>query len=86
MKKILLVLLAVVVLIGGTLMGSYNGLVSANEQVTGQWSQVENQLQRRNDLMTATTTFTTSQTMTEIPAFFSPVRPAFSAASCWQIS
>ena len=51
MKKILLVLLAVVVLIGGTLMGSYNGLVSANEQVTGQWSQVENQLQRRNDLI-----------------------------------
>ena len=34
---------------GHLVMGSYNGLVGANEQVTGQWSQVENQLQRHND-------------------------------------
>jgi LemA protein len=51
MKKALIAVIVIVVLIGGALMGSYNGLVSANENVTGQWSQVENQLQRRNDLI-----------------------------------
>ena len=29
----------------------YNSLVSMNENVNGKWSQVENQLQRRNDLI-----------------------------------
>ncbi len=29
----------------------YNGLVSSNENVNSKWSQVENQLQRRNDLI-----------------------------------
>ena len=30
---------------------AYNNLVSLNEDVTGKWSQVENQLQRRSDLI-----------------------------------
>jgi LemA protein len=51
MKKVLLVILAVVLIIGGSLTGIYNGLVSANENINGKWSQVENQLQRRSDLI-----------------------------------
>ena len=54
MKKFLIVLgvLGVVVLIiGGTLVSSRNSLVSADENVTVSWSQVENVLQRRNDLI-----------------------------------
>ncbi|MCH3950085.1 MAG: LemA family protein [Acidaminococcus sp.] len=51
MKKVLIAIVVVIVLIAGALMGTYNGLVSANENVTSQWSQVENQLQRRNDLI-----------------------------------
>jgi len=50
MKKILIVV-AVLAVIVMSIMGSYNGLVSANENVTGKWSQVENQLQRRSDLI-----------------------------------
>src|SRR5213083_3421738 len=30
---------------------SYNRFVSQEEQIKGQWAQVENQLQRRNDLI-----------------------------------
>jgi len=50
MKKILIVVavLAVIVL---SIFGSYNSLVSSNENVNGKWSQVENQLQRRSDLI-----------------------------------
>ena len=50
MKKILVVL-AVILVIVGACISSYNGLVSANENVTSKWSQVENQLQRRSDLI-----------------------------------
>ena len=48
---VLLVILGIVVLIGGWAVGSYNSLVRENEAVDGQWAQVENQLQRRNDLI-----------------------------------
>ena len=46
---------AVVVLllmIGGSLAGGYNRLVTGRETVSQRWSQVDNQLQRRNDLIT----------------------------------
>src|SRR5882724_2770752 len=33
------------------LVGSYNGLVSANVSIDSSWAQVENQLQRRFDLI-----------------------------------
>lgn len=54
MKKVLIVLvviLGVFFLIGSSLAGIYNGLVTDSENIKGQWSQVENQLQRRADLI-----------------------------------
>jgi LemA protein len=55
MKKGLLVSLGVIilggVLIGGMLVSSRNSLVTADESVTASWSQVENVLQRRADLI-----------------------------------
>jgi LemA protein len=50
-QSILLVLLVVAVLIGVSGVRSYNDLVKENEAIDGQWAQVENQLQRRNDLI-----------------------------------
>lgn len=49
-KGIWIVLGLVGLLVVGAIM-SYNGLVSMNEGVNGKWSQVENQLQRRADLI-----------------------------------
>ncbi len=47
-----LVLVAVIVLgVGGCLVGNYNRLVSTKEAVDQRWAQVDNQLQRRNDLI-----------------------------------
>lgn len=51
MKKVLIGIVVVIALICVSLFSTYNGLVAANENVTGQWSQVENQLQRRSDLI-----------------------------------
>ena len=54
MKKVWIVLgVAVLALlfIGGTVVGIYNRLVTLNESVTTEWSQIDNQLQRRNDLI-----------------------------------
>lgn len=45
---IILALVAILVISGFT---SYNSLVSMNENVNGKWSQIENQLQRRADLI-----------------------------------
>lgn len=41
MKKGLVVFFAVVLLLAGWIFGSYNGVVTANENVNGKWSQVE---------------------------------------------
>jgi LemA protein len=55
MKRGLLVTIAVVaillLMIGGCLAGNYNRLVTMRESVSQQWAQVDNQLQRRNDLI-----------------------------------
>lgn len=51
MNKSLLAILAIIIVIVGMVFSGYNGLVSMNENVTGKWAQVENQLQRRNDLI-----------------------------------
>lgn len=52
---ILLIVLVVVVIgllsIYGFVKGTYNGLVAADEGINGAWAQVENQLQRRYDLI-----------------------------------
>ncbi len=54
MKKSLIVLLVVgliVLVIFGSLRGTYNNMVSMDEGVSAQWSQVENVYQRRADLI-----------------------------------
>lgn len=51
MKKILIGLLVVLVVIAMSFISVYNGMVSKHETITAKWAQVENQLQRRNDLI-----------------------------------
>ena len=55
MGKAALVIVGVIVLlaliIGGTAIGKYNGLVAKRNTVDQQWAQVENNLQRRADLI-----------------------------------
>ena len=48
---ILAVLLVLALIIGGVMVGKYNGLTRSSNNVDNQWSQVENQLQRRADLI-----------------------------------
>ena len=45
---IVIVVLAILFFWG---MGAYNGLVTEREKVNGQWANVENQYQRRTDLI-----------------------------------
>lgn len=45
----IVVLIAVIVVMGFA--GIYNGIVTKHETITAKWAQVENQLQRRNDLI-----------------------------------
>jgi len=54
MKNILIALgvialIAIIIVMGFA--GIYNGIVSKQETITAKWAQVENQLQRRNDLI-----------------------------------
>jgi LemA protein len=55
MRRGLLVILAVVAVllvgVGGCLVGNYNQLVTSKETMNQRWEQVNNQLQRRNDLI-----------------------------------
>jgi len=53
MKKLgcLIAALVAILLVGGYLMSAYNGLVSADEGVKQQWSNVESAYQRRADLV-----------------------------------
>ena len=51
MKKILIVLGVIAVVIAVSFAGIYNSIVTKNESITAKWAQVENQLQRRNDLI-----------------------------------
>ena len=44
-----ILLMAIIIAIG--FVGIYNSIVSKHETITAQWAQVENQLQRRNDLI-----------------------------------
>ncbi|MCZ7380927.1 MAG: LemA family protein [Candidatus Methanoperedens sp.] len=50
-KTLLAIAFVFVLLFGGWFFVTYNGLVSAQEGVDAQWSQVENQYQRRADLI-----------------------------------
>ncbi|MFA6079112.1 MAG: LemA family protein [Candidatus Omnitrophota bacterium] len=51
MKGFLLGLVAVIVVLSLAFSGVYNGIVSKHEAIKAKWSQVENQLQRRFDLI-----------------------------------
>jgi LemA protein len=49
---IVIILIAVaLMMVGGCLVGNYNRLVTSKEGVNQRWAQVDNQLQRRNDLI-----------------------------------
>jgi len=50
-RRVLLVVVLVLVLGGLMIRSSYNRFAAQDEGVKSQWSQVENQLQRRNDLI-----------------------------------
>jgi LemA protein len=50
-KRILLLLVVVLVLVGFASCGAYNSLVTAEESVDAAWAQVENVYQRRADLI-----------------------------------
>jgi LemA protein len=47
----LIVLAVIAVLVFGTIYGTYNQLVALDENVNSKWSQIDNQLQRRADLI-----------------------------------
>lgn len=54
MKKLLIalaIIAAVFIVVVIPLIGLYNGIVTKHETITAKWAQVENQLQRRNDLI-----------------------------------
>ena len=51
MKKFLIGLGVVVLILIVTFVSAYNAIVSKHETITANWAQVENQLQRRNDLI-----------------------------------
>lgn len=51
MKKFLIGLAVVIVLAVAGFVSIYNNIVTLHENITAKWAQVENQLQRRNDLI-----------------------------------
>jgi len=50
-NKVLIIVLAVVLILVFWVVGKYNFFITQNESITNQWAQVENQLQRRFDLI-----------------------------------
>lgn len=46
-----IVIIAILVLGGLWIMGAYNGIIKLDEEVSAKWAQIENQLQRRFDLV-----------------------------------
>ena len=51
MKKSIIIILAVVAILVIWAISVYNGLVTIDENVSGQWANVETQYQRRADLI-----------------------------------
>ncbi|NLJ81154.1 MAG: LemA family protein [Firmicutes bacterium] len=49
--QVLLIAVIVLVILGGSVVGRYNQLIELETSVDGGWAQVENQLQRRADLV-----------------------------------
>jgi LemA protein len=50
-KKVWIIVLALIVLLGFSAMSSYNNLVNLSETANSKWSQIDVQLQRRADLI-----------------------------------
>jgi len=50
-NKVLSIILGLILVLGFYLVGAYNNLVTLNEGVVNKWAQVENQYQRRLDLI-----------------------------------
>jgi LemA protein len=48
---VLAVVIALVLIVGGVAISTYNSLVTKQQNVNAKWSQVENQMQRRADLI-----------------------------------
>lgn len=51
MKNVLIAVGAIAAVLAISFASIYNNIVSRNESITAKWAQVENQLQRRNDLI-----------------------------------
>jgi len=51
MKKILIGAGISAIVIISVIVGTYNNIISKHEMITAKWAQVDNQLQRRNDLI-----------------------------------
>ena len=51
MKKILIIIGVTAIIIISAFISTYNSVVSKHETITAKWAQVDNQLQRRNDLI-----------------------------------
>ncbi len=51
MNKTLLIILVIIIILGAYAWSFYNGLVKQSQAITAQWAQVENQFQRRYDLI-----------------------------------
>lgn len=51
MNKALIIILIVIIIVAGYLWSFYNGLVKQTQAIASQWAQVENQFQRRFDLI-----------------------------------
>ena len=51
MKKPIIITAVIIIILSLIMGSSYNSLVALNETVDGKWSQVENNLQRRADLI-----------------------------------
>ncbi len=51
MKKSLLIIVAIIAVIGLSLVSTYNNLITKTQNIDGQWAQVETQYQRRFDLI-----------------------------------
>lgn len=51
LNKLLVIIIGVILLVGVSLFGTYNNLVTQNTSIDGQWAQVETQYQRRFDLV-----------------------------------
>lgn len=51
MKNFLIAIVVIVIVAIGALITTYNGIVFKHETISANWAQVENQLQRRNDLI-----------------------------------